>query len=85
MPIILVGGIFLGQMVLGLDSLQALIFAAVISGSSTAVVTIVLGDQGGMDRSDIESLILVTVVEDVFQVVILSAISPLMQGTTMEM
>ena len=83
-PIILLGGIFLGQLVLGLDSLQALIFGAIISGSSTAVVTIVLADQNTMSHSDVETLILVTVVEDVFQVLILSAISPLMHGSEME-
>ena len=84
-PIILVGGIVLGGMLLGLDSLQALIFGAIISGSSTAVVTIVLADQKNMSHSDVESLILVTVVEDVFQVLILSAISPLMSGSSMDL
>ena len=84
-PIILIGGIVLGGMLLGLDSLQALIFGAIISGSSTAVVTIVLADQKNMSHSDVETLILVTVVEDVFQVLILSAISPLMSGNSMEL
>ena len=83
-PIILVGGILLGGMLLGLNSLQSLIFGAIISGSSTAVVTIVLADQKNMSHADVESLILVTVVEDVFQVLILSAISPLMSGESME-
>ena len=84
-PIILVGGIILGGMILGLDSLQSLIFGAIISGSSTAVVTIVLADQKNMSHADVESLILVTVVEDVFQVLILSAISPLMRGQSMQL
>jgi len=84
-PIILVGGILLGQLILGLDSLQALVFGAVISGSSTAVVTIVLADQRNMSSADVETLILVIIVEDVFQVLILSAISPLMNGQNMDM
>ena len=83
-PIILIGGIVLGGLILGLDSLQALIFGAIISGSSTAVVTIVLADQNNMTHADVESLILVTVVEDVFQVLILSAITPLMHGDNMD-
>lgn len=83
-PIILVGGIVLGEMILGLSSLQGLVFGAIISGSSTAVVTIVLAEQKSLSHSEVESLILVTVVEDVVQVLILSAISPLMVGESMD-
>ena len=82
-PIVFIASMIAGGTVLGLDSVQSIVFAAVMSGSSTAVVVIVLGEQKGMDHSDIESLMLVLVVEDVFQVVMLSAITPLMQGNDM--
>lgn len=82
-PIMLTGG-YLGAMGLGLDALQAIVFGAIISGSSTAVITIVLAEQERISRADVETLILVTVIEDVAQVLIMSAVSPLMNGQDMD-
>ncbi|WP_400207870.1 cation:proton antiporter [Methanomethylophilus alvi] len=82
-PLMLFGGYLLGMLFLGLDSLQAIIFGAIISGSSTAVVTIVLKDQDRLTHAEVETVILITVVEDVAQVIILSAISPMMTGEAM--
>ncbi len=82
-PIMLFGGYIMGAVFLGLDSLQAIIFGAIISGSSTAVVTIVLKDQDRLTHAEVETVVLITVVEDVAQVVILSAISPMMTGSSM--
>lgn len=69
-PLMLFGGYLLGMLFLGLDSLQAIIFGAIISGSSTAVVTIVLKDQDRLTHAEVETVILITVVEDVAQVII---------------
>lgn len=82
-PLMLFGGYILGMFFLGLDSLQAIIFGAIISGSSTAVVTIVLKNQDRLTHAEVETVILITVVEDVAQVIILSAISPMMTGDSM--
>lgn len=82
-PLMLMGG-YLGGMLLGLDSLQCIIFGAIISGSSTAVVTVVLRDQVRLTKEEVETVVLVTVVEDVAQVIILSAITPMMSGSEME-
>ena len=82
-PIMLTGG-FIGGSLLGLDALQAIIFGAIISGSSTAVVTIVLAEQERISHADVETLIFITVIEDVAQVLIMSAVSPLMTGTDMD-
>ena len=82
-PIMLAGG-YLGAMGLGLNALQAIVFGAIISGSSTAVITIVLAEQERISRADMETLILVTVIEDVAQVLIMSAVSPLMNGQDMD-
>jgi CPA2 family monovalent cation:H+ antiporter-2 len=82
-PLMLMGG-YLGGMLLGLDSLQCIIFGAIISGSSTAVVTVVLRDQVRLTKEEVETVVLVTVVEDVAQVIILSTITPMMSGSEME-
>ncbi|MCQ2079618.1 MAG: cation:proton antiporter [archaeon] len=82
-PIMLAGG-YLGGTLLGLNALQAIVFGAIISGSSTAVITIVLAEQNRISRMDVETLVLVTVIEDIAQVLIMSAVSPLMQGQEME-
>lgn len=82
-PIMLLGG-FIGGELLGLSALQSIVFGAIISGSSTAVITIVLAEQDRISRADVETLILITVIEDVAQVLIMSAISPLMTGSEME-
>ena len=66
-PIMLAGG-FIGGTMLGLDALQAIIFGAIISGSSTAVVTIVLAEQERISHTDVETLVFITVIEDVAQV-----------------
>ncbi len=82
-PLMLMGG-YLGGSLLGLDSLQSIVFGAIISGSSTAVVTVVLKDQIRLTKEEVETVVLVTVVEDVAQVIILSAITPMMSGSDME-
>ena len=83
-PIMLTGG-FVGGSMLGLSALQAIIFGAIISGSSTAVVTIVLAEQERISHSDVETLVFITVIEDVAQVLILCAVSPLMSGADMDL
>ncbi len=82
-PIMLAGGFLAGSLI-GLNALQSIAFGAIISGSSTAVITIVLAEQDKISHADVETLILVTVIEDVAQVLILSAISPMMTGTDLD-
>ena len=81
LPLMVFGG-FLFGMFMGWDPVQSILFGALISGSSTAVVTIVLKDQGKLSKEDIESVILITVVEDVAQVIMLSMAAPLLGATT---
>lgn len=47
------------------------------------MVLIVQNDQRNLSKSDLETLLLMLVVEDVVQVVILSALTPIMHGSTM--
>ena len=70
---------------MGWETVQSILFGAIISGSSTAVVTAVLRDQGKLSKEDVETIILITVVEDVAQVLILSMMSPMLVGSAMEL
>jgi len=84
MPLMVGGGYMFGHF-MGWDTITSILFGAIISGSSTAVVTAVLKDQGKLSKEDIETIVLITVVEDVAQVVILSMASPLLTGSPMEL
>ena len=81
-PLIMAGGYVFG-MFMGWTALQCLLFGAIISGSSTAVVTAVLHDQKILTREEADTVILITVIEDVAQVMILSMLSPMMVGSSM--
>jgi CPA2 family monovalent cation:H+ antiporter-2 len=83
LPLMIFGGYIFGMM-MGWSVIQSILFGAIISGSSTAVVTAVLRDQGKLSKDDIETIILITVIEDVAQVMILSMASPLLTGSAME-
>ncbi|MDR2698567.1 MAG: cation:proton antiporter [Candidatus Methanoplasma sp.] len=83
-PLMVAGGYLFG-LLCGWDPVQSILFGAIISGSSTAVVTAVLKEQGKLSKDDIETIILITVVEDVAQVILLSMASPLLVGSTMEL
>jgi len=77
LPLMVFGGYLFGIMI-GWDPVSSILFGALISGSSTAVVTIVLKDQGKMSKEDVETVILITVIEDVAQVIMLSMAAPLL-------
>lgn len=83
-PLIVAGGYMFG-ILMGWDTITAILFGAIISGSSTAAVTAVLKDQGKMSKEDVETVILITVIEDVAQVIILSLASPLLTGSAMDL
>ncbi len=77
LPLMVFGGFIAGTF-LGFDMTQSIVLGAIISGSSTAVVMAVLKSQGRMDKEHIEMLVLITIMEDIGQVIILSMITPLM-------
>ena len=76
-PILMLGG-FIAGTAMGLDTTQSIVLGAILSGSSSAVVSAVLKSQGQLDRDHADMLILVLIIEDILQVVILSIITPLM-------
>ena len=81
-PLMVSGGHLFG-ILMGWGTMQSLLFGAIISGSSTAVVTTVLRDQGKISKEETETIILVTVMEDVAQVLILSMASPMLTGNSL--
>ena len=83
LPLMVLGGT-LGGMLLGFDTVQCICLGAIISGSSTAVVMAVLKAQKKLDREHIEMLVLITIMEDIGQVIILSMITPILASNNPE-
>lgn len=83
LPLMVLSGYVFGILLFGLNAVGAITLGAVISGSSTAVVAAVLSTQKRISKENAETLILVTVVEDIGQVIILSMVTPLFIGGNM--
>ena len=83
LPLMVLGGFIAGTF-LGFDMTQSIVLGAIISGSSTAVVMAVLKSQNRLDKEHIEMLVLITIMEDIGQVIILSMITPLMANYAVE-
>lgn len=82
-PLMVLGGYVLGYL-LGMNMVQSIALGAIICGSSTATILAVLKSQGTLDKEHIETLILVTIIEDIAQVVMLSMITPMLAGSGMD-
>ncbi len=76
---------YIGGSIIGLTPTASIALGAIISGSSTAVVAEVLKMQKRISKETAETLILVTIMEDIGQVIILSMVTPIFAGTTMGM
>jgi CPA2 family monovalent cation:H+ antiporter-2 len=83
LPLMVVGGIVAG-MFMGYDPVQSIALGAIISGSSTAVVMAVLKSQNKLTKEQIDMLVLITIMEDIGQVVMLSMLTPVLAGSTMD-
>jgi len=83
LPLMVLGG-YLGGTLLGFNMLQSICLGAIISGSSTAVVMAVLKSQNRLDKETVETLVLITIMEDIGQVIILSMITPMLAGSSMD-
>lgn len=84
LPLMIISGFVSGYIILGLGALQSLCLGAIISGSSTAAVMAVLRTQSLIDRENVDMIVLVTIIEDIGQVMILSAITPMFAGLYMD-
>ena len=83
LPSMVLGGVVAGTM-LGLDMVQSLCLGGIISGSSTAVVMAVLKTQNRLDKDHIDTIVLITIMEDIGQVIILSLLTPMMSGNELD-
>lgn len=83
LPVMMITGYSVGTL-MGYSSAASIALGAIISGSSTAVLLAVLSMQERISRETIETLVLVTVIEDIGQVIIMSMITPVFAGSSME-
>ena len=83
LPLLVLGGMVLGP-ILGFGFTQSIALGAIISGSSTAVVLAVLKTKDILNSEQVELLVLITIMEDIGQVIILSMITPLLAGGSMD-
>ena len=79
MTTMVVAGYLTGQL-LGLDQVTSIFLGAIISGSSTAVVVGVMHSMGILNTKNARLAVVVTVLEDVGQVIILTLAAPLLVG-----
>lgn len=82
LPLMILGGM-LGGTLLGFDMIQCIVLGCIISGSSTAVVMAVLKSNGKLDKEHIDVLVLITIMEDIAQVIMLSILTPVLAGSSM--
>ena len=83
LPLMVLGGMAAGSM-MGYNSVQSIALGAIISGSSTAAVLAVLQSQKKLSKEEIDMLVLITIMEDIGQVVMLSMLTPVLAGSSME-
>ena len=83
LPVMILGGVIAGG-ALGLNPLQCICLGAVLSGSSTAVVTAVLKTQKRADKDQFDTIILLMIMEDIGQITILSILTPMMAGNDLD-
>lgn len=81
-PMMLFAGIIAGS-AMGYSTVQAITMGAILSGASTAVVLAVLKTNNVLDQSKMDILVLIMVIEDISQVIMISILTPMMQGEDM--
>ncbi|WP_019177045.1 cation:proton antiporter [Methanomassiliicoccus luminyensis] len=81
MPFMVAIGYVLG-ILLGMNFVQSIFLGAIISGTSTAVVTGILKTAKHIDAEMAKLIITITIFEDVGQVLILTMAAPLLAGDT---
>jgi CPA2 family monovalent cation:H+ antiporter-2 len=83
LPLMVLAG-YIAGIALGFNMVQSICLGAIISGSSTAVALAVLKSQGILSKDHIEILVLIMVMEDIGQVIMMSMLTPLMSGGSLE-
>ena len=83
LPLTVVLGFVSGSL-MGMDAIQAIVLGAVLSGCSTAAVMSVMMAQKKYTKEHMEVIILIIIIQDIGQVVMLSALTPILAGSSME-
>ena len=78
-PLMIFAGLIAGS-AMGFSSTQALTFGAILAGASTAVVLAVLKANNVLSQEKMDILVLVMIIEDITQVILISILTPMMQG-----
>ena len=81
-PVMIFAGILAGSM-MGFNTVQSLSFGAILAGASTAVVLAVLKSSNVLDQEKMDILVIVMIIEDISQVILISILTPMMQGEDM--
>jgi len=81
-PVMIFAGILAGSM-MGFNTVQSLSFGAILAGASTAVVLAVLKSNNVLDQEKMDILVIVMIIEDISQVILISILTPMMQGEDM--
>ena len=81
LPLVVFLGYLAGTM-MGWSFTASIFLGAVLSGSSTAVVAAVLKSNNIIDEETKDNIILITVMEDIGQVIILTMATPLLSGNS---
>ena len=81
-PVMLFVGMIIGSF-MGLGSVQAITFGAILAGASTAVVLAVLKMNNVLSQEKMDILVLVMIIEDISQVILISILTPMMKGENM--
>ena len=81
-PTMLFVGIIAGS-IMGFSSVQSITLGAILSGASTAVVLAVLKTNNVLDQNKMDILVLVMIIEDISQVIMISVLTPMMQGDSL--
>ncbi len=83
LPLTVILGFVSGSM-MGMDVIQSIVLGTVLSGCSTAAVMSVMTSQKKFTKEHMEVIILIIIIQDIGQVVMLSALTPILAGSSME-
>ncbi|MBR4227034.1 MAG: cation:proton antiporter [Candidatus Methanomethylophilaceae archaeon] len=83
LPLTVILGFVSGGM-MGMGVIPSIVLGAVLSGCSTAAVMSVMTSQRRFTKEHMEVIILIIIIQDIGQVVMLSTLTPVLAGSSME-
>ncbi len=75
---------FVSGTVMGMGLIQSVVLGTVLSGCSTAAVMSVMTSQNKFTREHMEIIILIIIMQDIGQVIMMSALTPVLAGSSMD-